>query len=180
MLDNNKMITLGLMAIGSLFMGTAAQAQPGRPGPGVGPGGDRVECASRDYKYARCPVRWRDADLLRQTSSTQCMKGRNWGVDGRGLWVDRGCAGIFIEAGRHGGGFRPGPDWDRTIRFTCRSSDFRYAFCAVDTGGGGSVRIERQLSDSACIEGRTWGWNRAGVWVDRGCQASFVIDRRWR
>ncbi len=122
--------------------------------------------------------------MVRQTSSARCVRGQNWGVDRRGLWVDRGCGGIFVEAGRgpgHGpGGWQPGPGWDTTLRLSCQSSDYRYWFCQVDIGPAGRVRIERQLSQAACIEGRSWGFNRAGVWVDRGCAATFVIDRRWR
>jgi hypothetical protein len=37
------------------------------------------------------------------------------------------------------------------------------------------VQLLRTLSDSACIEGRTWGWDRNGVWVDRGCRAEFSV-----
>jgi hypothetical protein len=40
--------------------------------------------------------------------------------------------------------------------------------------------VARQISNSACVEGRNWGWNRAGVWVSEGCAAEFTIDRRWR
>ena len=33
--------------------------------------------------------------------------------------------------------------------------------------------MERQLSSEPCEEGRTWGRNDRGVWVDRGCRAIF-------
>ncbi|WP_440222085.1 DUF3011 domain-containing protein [Dokdonella sp. MW10] len=176
---------LGLVVAGAFAaMPQQAEAQP--PRGGYGP--DRVECNSRDYRLTRCDVSWREADLARQTSSARCVRGQTWGIDRRGLWVDRGCAGVFVEAGRGGGrpgpggpgGWAPGPDWDREIRLSCSSSDFRYRFCQVDIGPAGRVRIERQLSDTACIEGRTWGYNRAGVWVDRGCAAFFSVGRRWR
>jgi len=49
----------------------------------------------------------------------------------------------------------------------------------VDVGRRGHVRLIRQNSNAACIEGSTWGWNRAGIWVDRGCGAQFMVDRRW-
>ncbi|HPN80657.1 DUF3011 domain-containing protein, partial [Dokdonella sp.] len=98
------------------------------------------------------------------------------GPRGGGVFVERGGRGD----GHHGGGWQPGPDWDRDIRLTCQSDDYRYRFCQVDVGGAGNVRIERQLSQTACIEGRTWGSNRAGVWVSGGCAAVFHIGRRWR
>lgn len=178
---------------GGFLLASAAQAQPSRPGPG--PDHDSVRCESKDYRLRRCEVDWRDARLVRQISSSRCVRGQNWGVDRRGLWVDRGCGGVFAEAGRgpggpgHGGpgpgpggpgGWQPGPGWDADFRLTCQSSDFRYKLCQIDIGPGGRVRIERQLSQAACIEGRTWGFNRAGVWVDRGCAAVFGVDRRWR
>ena len=155
---------------------TGAKAQPR----------DAIDCESHNYEYTRCDVPWRDARLVRQLSDTTCVRGRNWGVDRRGLWVDKGCAGRFVPAGRHrrgedeGYGWRPGPGWDHRFVVTCESRDFRYRFCAVDLGGAGRARVARQISDTPCREGRSWGWNRAGIWVDQGCAAEFEIDRRWR
>lgn len=176
-----KIITIGIAVAGSVLMTSTVQAEPQRGGYG---GRDRIECASNDYRYTRCDVDWRSAELVRQTSQARCIEGRTWGIDRRGLWVDRGCAGIFVERGRgghHGGGdWHPGPGWDRDISLTCSSDDYRYRMCQVDVGRGGDVRIVRQLSNSACIEGRSWGWNRAGIWVSGGCSAVFRVDRRWR
>lgn len=174
-----KSIVAGSIMLGSMAMMATATAEPQRGGPGYG--SDRIECNSNDYRFTRCGGNWRDADLIRQTSEARCIEGRTWGVDRRGLWVDRGCSGIFVERGRgQAGGWHPGPGWDRDIRLTCSSDDYRYRMCQVDIGRGGGVRIVRQLSNTACIEGRTWGANRAGVWVSGGCSAVFQVDRRWR
>jgi hypothetical protein len=35
----------------------------------------------------------------------------------------------------------------------------------------------RQVGDVQCVEGYTWGYTPRGVWVDRGCQADFVLPR---
>ncbi len=56
--------------------------------------------------------------------------------------------------------------------FRCESRDGRMRRCSVDTRYG--VRINRQLSDSPCIQGRSWGYDRSGVWVSNGCRAEFV------
>ena len=154
---------------------------------------EAIDCESRNYSHTRCDVPWRDARLVRQLSDTACVRGQNWGIDRHGLWVDRGCGGRFAAAGgRHhdegrgdegggyAGGWHPGPDWDSRFTVACESQDGRNHFCAVDLGGGGRARIERQISDSPCREGRTWGFNRAGVWVTDGCRAVFEIERRWR
>ena len=149
-------------------------------------GGEAVECLSRNHSYTRCDVPWRDARLVRQLSDTSCIRGQNWGFDRRGLWVDRGCSGRFVAAGRggpeygEGGGWRPGPGWDSRFAVVCESQDYRYRFCSVDLGGAGRAYVARQISGSPCVEGRTWGWNRAGIWVDQGCAAEFNIERRWR
>lgn len=56
----------------------------------------------------------------------------------------------------------------------CGSRDLRRAECAADTRGG--VYLLRQLSESACAYGLSWGYGRAGVWVKGGCRAQFVVD----
>ena len=62
---------------------------------------------------------------------------------------------------------------------SCGSPQYRYYFCQVDVGARGHVTLQRQYSDAACIEGQTWGWNRAGIWVDKGCGGHFIVSRRW-
>jgi Protein of unknown function (DUF3011) len=145
-----------------------------------------IRCESNDGRFNRCSVPWRDAQLVKQESKTDCVRDRSWGVDRQGVWVDRGCRGLFAEGGRgrpgrgpDGGGWQPGPDWNRQISLQCQSVDKRYQMCQVDVGRQGSVRLARQVSDVRCAEGYSWGWNRAGVWVDHGCRGQFVVDRRW-
>jgi hypothetical protein len=170
-----------VLVLGAGMLPTATvQAQP------YG-GRDAVECVSRGYNYQRCDVPWRDAQLVRQLSDSQCIRGRTWGIDPRGfIWVDKGCGGRFVAAGGYapgpgpGGPWQPGPGWDNRFVVNCGSPQYGYGFCAVDVGGGGRVSIRRRTSDSQCIEGRSWGWNRGGIWVDKGCSADFEVDRRWR
>ncbi|MEO9078848.1 MAG: DUF3011 domain-containing protein [Rhodanobacter sp.] len=156
---------------------SAARAQDGRT----------IRCESTHGKFNRCEVPWRDVELARQESKGDCIRGQSWDVDRRGLWVDRGCRGLFVQA-RHRrsddrrpahGGWQPGPGWNRPIRLQCDSNKNSYQLCQVDVGRHGQVRLVNRMSDARCIEGSSWGWNRAGVWVDRGCRAQFVVDRRW-
>lgn len=60
-------------------------------------------------------------------------------------------------------------------RIDCRSSNYRYSYCSADTYN--SVRLVRQLSGSSCDFGRSWGYDRRGVWVDNGCAATFEYGR---
>lgn len=171
-------LVAGITLAGSMFLAPESHAQ--RYGQGYG--SNEVECTSQDYRFQRCGVNWTDAVLVRRTSDSSCSRGRTWGIDRGGLWVDRGCSGIFRQVGHgggHGGGWQPGPGWNRDFALTCRSEDYRYRMCQIDIGRGGGVRIDRQLSQTACIQGRTWGYNRAGVWVSGGCAAVFIVDRRW-
>ncbi len=63
----------------------------------------------------------------------------------------------------------------RGRRVTCASDDGRRHYCRVDTRWG--VRMTNQRSGSPCLQGRTWGYDRRGIWVDRGCRADFVLGR---
>ena len=61
----------------------------------------------------------------------------------------------------------------------CSSEDGHRHYCQVDTHGG--VRLVKQRSDARCQEGYSWGRDRQGIWVDRGCRADFEIasGRGW-
>ncbi|MGH8076597.1 MAG: DUF3011 domain-containing protein [Lysobacter sp.] len=60
-------------------------------------------------------------------------------------------------------------------RVRCESIDGRERHCALDTRGG--VRMVRQISRSACVEGQSWGVERGGIWVAQGCRAEFEVGR---
>jgi len=122
------------------------------------------------------------------------------GVDGRGRVQlvrdpreNRGVAVVRIEdskGGREGYTFDliwQGGDRDRGFRgddrrddrgaavLTCSSDDMRRHYCDADTRRG--VRLVRQRSEAQCRQGDTWGYDRRGIWVDRGCRADFEVGR---
>lgn len=53
----------------------------------------------------------------------------------------------------------------------CESKNNGYRECY--TGFRGPPVLVRQLSDSGCREGRSWGHRPGAVWVSRGCRAVF-------
>ena len=57
--------------------------------------------------------------------------------------------------------------------FRCDSTDFRYQYCVIETGN--RVKLVRQYSRYRCVKGSSWGYDRHGVWVDRGCAADFRL-----
>lgn len=147
---------------------------PGYPGPGGG-NGQTFRCESKDGRYRQCDSGGRGRiDLVRQLSDAACIEGRTWGRERGGVWVDRGCRAEF-QSRRGGGGWNDGGGWEggygQTIR--CESSDNRTQRCGANVRR--DVQLTRQLSKSACIEGRSWGWDRSGVWVSSGCRAEFSV-----
>jgi hypothetical protein len=152
--------------------GASANATP--PAPQQGP---TVTCASSDGRRNFCPADTRGGvQLINQRSGSPCIFGQTWGFDTRNIWVDRGCRGDF-RAGYYGPGIPtfPGypPGGGNSYGIYCASDDGRRNYCYTDVSGG--VSLARQRSGSPCIYGSTWGWDRRGVWVDRGCRADFTI-----
>ena len=74
-----------------------------------------------------------------------------------------------------GGGYYDNGDngYARGGTFRCESTGGQQQFCQVDSRAG--VRIVRQLSNSACVQGQSWGIARGGVWVSNGCRAEFAV-----
>lgn len=57
-------------------------------------------CKSDDFDYRHCDFDTRGGvELVHQHSKTRCVRGRNWGWDRRGVWVDDGCDAEFRVAG---------------------------------------------------------------------------------
>jgi hypothetical protein len=56
-------------------------------------------------------------------------------------------------------------------KFTCSSNNGQVQTCQIP--GNGPVQMVRQLSQAACVQGRTWGTRGNQVWVSQGCRAEF-------
>lgn len=136
----------------------AVRAQRYRPG-------QSITCSSNDGRRHFCSINTAGGvQMTRQISGSPCIQGQTWGFNRNAVWVDRGCRAEFVA----GGPARPPA---RLI--TCSSNDGRRNWCAVDPRA--DVRLNRQISGSPCIQGRTWGVDRRGLWVDRGCRAEFRV-----
>lgn len=136
-------------------------------------GGSRFSCESIDGQRHSCRVDTRGGVvLLRQLSQLRCTRGRTWDFDRQGVWVDAGCRGEF-QAGR-GDGARAGmPATGGAQTVKCESHKDRQRRCAVAVRH--NAVLQQQLHGNACIEGHTWGWDHAGIWVDHGCRAIFAV-----
>jgi hypothetical protein len=163
-----RLLLTGIFVLWTTFtISTRLHAQPGY-GQG-GYGGQTITCSSNDGKRNFCNADTRGGvRLTRQISGTACVQGQTWGYDNRSIWVDRGCRAEFITG--NGGNWGGGGGGSQTI--TCSSDDGKRNFCNASTRGG--VRMTRQISGSACIQGQTWGYDNRSIWVDRGCRAEFI------
>ncbi len=56
----------------------------------------------------------------------------------------------------------------------CESREYQYQFCPIPQGAT-RVTLVEQRSRTACVEGRSWGWDRRGVWVTGGCDGVFDV-----
>ena len=64
-----------------------------------------ITCNSNGYRYQYCGANTNGyAQLVNQTSQSPCIRGRSWGSDGGGVWVNNGCSGQFEVGGNSGGG----------------------------------------------------------------------------
>jgi hypothetical protein len=142
------------------------------------PAQQTITCESNDGGRKHCgPPNPGQVSLQRQISGSECIQDRTWGVDDRGLWVDRGCRADFLIGG--GGYYDNGPGGGQggpggpgaTIK--CESNDGNRHYCGqVDPRS--QVTIQEQISGSPCEQGRSWGVDNRGLWVDRGCRAIFA------
>lgn len=136
-----------------------------------------VTCASDNNRYRECPTGFRGrAQVYRNLSDTACQEGRNWGSRDGVVWVNGGCRATFIESrGGWGGDQGPGPGGNGSVR--CESTNNRYRECPSPFRGRAVIR--RQLSDTRCTEGQSWGQRRGAIWVDDGCRAEFTEAGGW-
>ncbi|HWC20544.1 MAG TPA: DUF3011 domain-containing protein [Terriglobales bacterium] len=136
----------------------------------------QLTCSSDDGRKHYCESDIQgEAELVRQRSGSPCRQGYSWGNDRRGIWVDHGCRADFQLKGRRtvlGSNYNPG--FVGTLK--CSSDFGTLQYCAADTRN--QVRISRQISESACRLGYSWGYDKDGIWVDHGCRAEFEIGYR--
>ena len=151
--------------------------------------GESLVCRSDGFAYNHCRAnavgKGSQVRLAKQISKTRCIQNKTWGTDERGIWVDQGCEAEFEiiarrsrderrfrdERGSRNERGSPSPAAGNTIR--CRSDSYSYQHCQADTRQG--VQLARQLSQTECIQGQSWGHDQRGVWVDRGCEAEFQL-----
>jgi hypothetical protein len=149
----------------------------GNNNPGPLPPERTVNCASYKGRYRQCSTGFRGQVYLRRQlpDSRSCVEGRTWGQKPGMVWVRNNCRATFSSVGRPGARDDVGGVWTRRPNYavTCSSRDNGRTVCTWDDRYG-TPRLIQQISTSACIEGRDWGYTRGGgIWVNSGCRATF-------
>lgn len=138
-----------------------------------------INCESENEKRRDCYVGGLDqgsVSLDKQLSSASCSKGYSWGTSSNNIWVSRGCRARFSYRSRSGqsssgGGSRYG-------QITCESRGSDRKECYVADLEQSSVTMEEKLSESSCVNGRSWGTSTNKIWVSNGCRARFAYVQR--
>lgn len=157
--------------------GCSADFVLGRGGSGAGStqGARVIKCESVGGRWNHCAAKTEaGVALAQQLSKKPCLRNQNWGTDTGGVWVSGGCRGEFRLLGAEPEPVAPAAEASRMVR--CESLDRRARRCDGETGSG--VRMVKQLSKTECVEGRSWGFDAHGVWVEDGCRAEFEFDYR--
>lgn len=125
-------------------------------------------------------------DRIRAGGQTRAidLPGNNRRIDSVEVWYGRGNWGsrrpnlklyglVSDDFGRDRDNRDRGDRNRRGQTVYCESGDMRRHWCSE--GIGRRVRLLRQRSKARCVQGRTWGVDRNGIWVDRGCRADFEV-----
>ena len=148
-------------------------------------GNDIVACDAGKNGRVHCKAdaAGKDVILVRQRSKTGCVRGRDWGVDDGGIWVDRGCRADFrLSPSTDTPPALPAPVVAPTPSAVparpgvviCESWQSRWAHCDADVTQ--TIRLARQrTNDAQCIRSQTWGVDATGIWVSGGCRAEFQV-----
>jgi hypothetical protein len=134
-------------------------------------GRDRVvRCDSRSQRRTYCGDGNGQYQMIGYRNAN-CVQGRTFGQDSRGLWVSGYCSAQFrlVDDDRYGRGDGRHDQYAQVIR--CYANTSGRAYC-----GDANARYTLRDSNSSryCIEGRTWGTDQRGLWVSNPCQAEFV------
>lgn len=140
-----------------------------------------IECES-DGSRRDCYVGGLDqgsVSIDKQLSNASCSKGSSWGTSSDNIWVSRGCRAEFSfrsRSGQSSGG--GGGGGSKYGQITCESRGSDRKECYVADLEQSSVTLNEKLSESDCINGRSWGTSTNKIWVSNGCRARFAYVQR--
>lgn len=152
----SKFLLASLLAIGTLLGASQVEAQTNY----------RYQIAQIESEFARINNGRAISDAQLEFYLDRSNAGWNMSQISRDMTLSR-----QAYANRE---WRPARGWIAR-EVICSSNDNRYRECAVPFRG--TAVITQQISESACVEGRSWGNKPGAVWVRNGCRARFGIVR---
>lgn len=113
-----------------------------------------------------------------------CIEGRTWGSDGRGVWVSGDCDADFNGSPydwSNGGRDRYNQDDEEVAHEHIVDPSGRMIHCQSTADGRNycgerDSRYVMSSRDPDCIEGVTYGRDARGTWVTGECDAQFMRD----
>lgn len=131
--------------------------------------GTMLTCESLNNGRHTCRADVRGGvSLARRLSGNACVRGKSWGTNDEGIWVDEGCRARFLIGDAGSVNQRA---YARPV--VCESQNNGRTNCNADTSYG--VLLTRQISKSSCNLGSDWGYDHNGIWVTNGCRAEFTV-----
>ena len=130
-----------------------------------------IRCESYRFERQLCRANLRNANvtLIHQLGRTDCSG--NWGYDLSRIWVANGCKADFYVSAN----YNAGNNHNDTNYVDCFSQYGRTQACRVPELNGVEIyKIHSRLPESCR---GNWGYSREGIWVRKGCQATFKIKR---
>ena len=117
-----------------------------------------IVCQSNDSKYRQCNTGFQGRVQLvkKLNNSAACISGQTWGQREGMVWVSRNCRAQFASVTQI--------NQNNNYAVTCSSYNSAQTLCNWD-GRYGQPQLQQQLSQNACTQGRTWGYdNRNSIW----------------
>ena len=145
-----------------------------------------LECRSENFQRTLCsagaPIE--RIRLIAKRSDSPCNEGSSYGFSGESIWVDKGCAAEFevrltnsSDRNRSSRSIYPSRQGRRTVRFACKSDNFRLNACYVP-GSIIDLRLLEKKSRAACTKNQSFGFRNDAIWVKNGCEGEFEVTYR--
>jgi hypothetical protein len=154
--------------------------------------GRPVYCQSRGYARTYCGDAYGNYQMTGRYDR-DCVQGRTFGQDSRGLWVSGNCSATFQRTGNddrygngRGNGRGDGYGRESGVRDDGRYDSAGTVHCLSNSSGRtycGDARTRWTLRDQrnpGCIPGRTWGNDERGLWVSNPCRGDFERVSSWQ
>jgi len=68
------------------------------------------------------------------------------------------------------------PEFDPPALLKCESIDMAKIYCLRIADNLEAVKFQKQISNNTCTKDKSWGVDDTGLWVDKGCRATFQLN----